>query len=1178
MKDREIRKILINYILASNSKVRIYQEKSIGDSICDVMTVTDTLTGYEIKSDSDDYSRLDRQIEAYNEFFDRNYLVVTEGRRESAVERIPAFWGIIIIQQDNVEVLRKAVVNRKVSRQSQLDVLWKLELKNILVKNSMSMYAQKSKEYIIGRIIEHVDHEVLGEQIASELYNRDYSVYNACDLTIRNETVINPMSELLERIVEDDTNSISLDQWIGLYSKAKEIQGRNEKKFSEKPKVLTTHNIKYTDIEVALGVPWISVDIVNDFVAALLNINDLVRYEPVTGTWTILNKRNYNYLSNCSAKYGIQRYNALFIIEATLNLREIKLYNEKGKYDEADTIAALEKQKLITEEFRKWIWQDEDRIWEVEEAYNRMFDDLKRKNYDGSKMSFPEMAEGFELYDYQKDAVQRIINEKNTLLAFDVGSGKTYIMIAAAMTMRRMGLSRKNMFVVPNNIVGQWEKIFTDLYPKAKLLTIEPRSFKPELREKIVIQMRDGDYDGIIIAYSCFEMIPLSVNYISDKMQESLGKLDNAVHNLKTYDSRTTAIRREKEYIRKLAKELIDNIETNHLPVTFDELEINTIFLDEAHNFKNIPIRTSMRTLRGINTKGSSKCLDMLRKIYCVQEQNSGRGAVLATGTPLCNSISDTYVMQMYVQHDELEKRKLHIFDNWIKTFAEMENVCEIDVSVTKFRFVRRFSRFYNLTELSLLFSQAAVFHAVDSKDGIPLFEDYHKVIIKKNASLTDYMHSLGERTDLIREKKVDRHVDNMLKVSTDGRKAALDLSLVGKTQFYDDTSKLKRCTDEVMKIYSSYKGTSQIIFCDYSTPKASDFSVYSKLKEILIQKGIPNKEIAFIHNYNTEEKKIKLYQRFNEGVVRILIGSTFKLGIGANVQTKLKAIHHLDVPWRPADMIQREGRILRRGNENEEVFIFRYIAEGSFDAYSWQILETKQRFISQFLSGTGYQRSVSDLESNVLSYGEVKAIALSSPLMKMLAEKENELRSLRILSSKHAAMKNDLQKEYDDISIELVRLKEKIADAEENAKYMNSVSKNELQNISKQYKDKFNHDFEVGQCEMSILKYTVRTPEYQDENKPFFLLCSGDIQYAVEAGDITERRMQRLIRFLNSFDKTANKLKERYDKLLLRQSEIKKTQKNHNPYLEQIHVCENEVEKIRAELKIDGKSRIIGQ
>ena len=876
--------------------------------------------GTPCKSDLDNYERLPKQIEAYNQFFDKNYLVVSEKYRVSASDNIPRDWGIICISNDSVEIVREPLLIYKYSRCKQLSILWKLELKNLLVKNNMPMYAQKDKNFIADRIAEYVPPQLLGEQIAMELLHRDYSIYDARDYSIyhKQEEPL-PVLEIMDMLSEKNLTDFTLDQWINIYQQANKVKKEKERIYQEPIPEREEHEIPYTDIEVSLGVPWVDINIIEEFMYHLLNqrnwgVRRYVSYEEITGSWNIHEKKHLGEGNvNAEVKYGLKRYNALYILEATLNLREIKLYDGGTIYNERDTLAALEKQKLIQEEFKNWIWENEDRRWQVEEANNKLFSRYELQHYDGSHLTFPEMNPEFELFPYQKDAVQKIIESKNTLLAFDVGAGKTFIMIAAAMKMRREGISRKNMFVVPNHIVGQWEKIFSELYPNAKILAIEPKSYKPDMRNKVLKQIQEGDYDGIIIAYSCFEMIPLSVNSVLDNMNQQLGRLEEAVAKLRNRSGYTmwgeTPISQEKQYIRKLTDEFLKSMyTTGSSQITFDMLEINTLFVDEAHNYKNIPIRTKLKNLNGINTKGSSKCLDLLHKIRLIQQNNDGRGVVFATGTPLCNSIADAYAMQMYLQYDELQKSHLDVFDNWVKTFALPEQLCEIDVDTSKYRFVRRFVKFFNLPELSRMFSQVAIFHAVNNKESLPEFEGYTDVVIKKYDELTDYMSELCKRTERIRTGEVDRKFDNMLKVSTDGRKAALDLKLVGKEQPYNQNSKVYNCVKNVIELYEEYPSTTQLIFCDYSTPKGADFSVYKELKEKLIEEGVPAKEIAFIHNYQTESRKVELFRKFNAGEMRILIGSTFKLGIGANVQLKLKAIHHLDVPWRPADV----GRILR--------------------------------------------------------------------------------------------------------------------------------------------------------------------------------------------------------------------------------------------------------------------------
>lgn len=1176
MNDKSIRQILISFLLSQDSKLRIYQEKPIGVSVCDLMAVSEILTGYEIKSDADDLRRLERQVEAYDRFFDKNYIVVGESHISEVLGKVPLYWGIVVITEDSVYIRRKAMQNRNVSRRSQLSILWKLELKNLLVKNGMPMYANKSKDFICGKIAEVCEPKMLGEQIAYELKTRDYGIYNAVDPTVTAQVESqhsgSALVELIDSVAETDSDEFTLDKWIKLYSRINSIRKEKQEAFRQPVKDRPAHKIKYEDIEVSLGVPWISEGIINDFARHIIGRDiscSIVSYEPITGNWAIRYKRDYDRYISCTKTYGTKKYNAMRILEATLNVREIRIYDSDNKFDEAETIAVLEKQKLIVEEFRRWIWQDEDRIWEIEEAYNNMFAELEKPVCDGSKLSFPEMSPKYRLYDYQKDAVERIINERNTLLAFDVGAGKTYIMIAAAMKMRSMGISRKNMFVVPNSIVGQWEKIFTELYPKAKLLAIEPKAFKPELRSKILTQMRDGDYDGIIIAYSCFEMIPLSEQYMIDRMQHKIKKLkDDISTDTNTHYDWYAVREREEKYIKNQTSDYMKHSDTAMYDVYFEDLEVNTLFIDEAHNFKNLPLRTKLKNINGINTKGSQKCYDMLMKVRCVQERNGGKGAVLATGTPLCNSISDAYVMQMFVQYDELEKRSLHIFDNWVKTFAEPEQVCEIDVDTSKFRIIKRFSRFFNLPQLSLLFSQAAIFYAVGGNGDIPEFEDYDEVIIEKHAALSDYMKELCKRTEMIRKKLVDRSRDNMLKVSTDGRKAALDLNLVGQEQVYDESSKVRRCADEALRIYNKYLGCSQLIFCDYSTPKTISFNVYSKLKELLTAGGIPKGEIAFIHSYKTEERRLELFRKVNEGTVRILIGSTFKLGIGANVQRKLKAIHHLDVPWRPADMVQREGRILRQGNENKQIRIFRYISEGSFDAYSWQILETKQRFISQFLSGSTYQKSAPDLESNVLSYGEVKALALDSPWMKDFAEKQNELRNLQILRAKHFADEKELEKEKDDIPQQLERLDKKLADAKANKLRMQAVSPEEFKQVYQQHKDVFDSEYLNSERIISLLGFKIKPPVFQDSVHPFVILCSDSEGYTVEMGNSAAGNIRRIINFVKDFDKTIEQLNKRKTELTERLLQLGSVMAESDPYREQIRQCELELEELRRRIE----------
>lgn len=1195
MNAQEIKNILIAYLKAANREVRIYQEKSIGDAVCDLMAVTDCLTGYEIKSDLDNYQRLDHQITAYDRFFEKCYIVVGGRHLKSVGQKVPSRWGIITIQSDQVTVNRPARAGNPACA-TQLSVLWKLELSNLLTKAGLPPYTYKSKRYIIDRIVEHLDKAEIKRHVAYELMHRDYALFDAKDYSLHfggaGETGDGspavsglPAEEIVDTLSEQDFEEMTLDRWIAMYAQAKELQKSKEDLNRERTAPRTRPDIPYTDIEVSLGVPWVSRKIIDDFCYVLRTGDEkfaerrhwahrIISYEPLTGYWYVEDKQRtaywYGDKTRLERTYGLPSYNALYILEATLNLREIR------RKTKAETLAALEKQEAIENLFKEWVWQDEDRRWEIEDAYNKLFQGCQAKEYSGRELKFPEMGPDVTLFDYQKDAVMRVISEKNTLLAFDVGAGKTYIMIAAAMKMRQEGRSRKNLFVVPNHIVGQWELIFKQMYPAAKVLAVDPAAFRPQLRQKVLGQIQRGDYDGIIMAYSCFEMIPLSEKYLMEQMERKLRELDASLPGRNPgihFPGIGASVERERNYLKKQIFDLISTLEDYTEAITFDQLEVNTLFVDEAHNFKNIPLQSNLRGISGVNITGSQKCLEMLHKVRCVQENNQGRGVVFATGTPLCNSISDTYAMQMYLQYDEMKEMHLDRFDNWVKSFAKPERVCEIDVDTSKYRFVLRFARFFNLPELSGMFSQIAAFHAVDDKEGIPRLERYSDVILPRNAALQSYMDQLCLRAEEIRERRMDKTKDNMLKVSTDGRKAALDLRLVNQEQPGGEISKVWRCVQQVMGIYKEYNGCSQIIFCDYSTPKAEYFNIYDELKQELMKQGVPSKEIAFIHSCRSEAEKVQLFEEVNCGVVRILLGSTFKLGIGANVQTQLKAVHHLDVPWRPSDMVQREGRILRRGNRYQEIKIFRYIAEGSFDSYSWQLLETKQRFISQFLSGSEYQRSASDLEENVLTYAQVKALAISQPLMKVLAEKENELRRLQMLSDHHIHTQEAQRQAIAEQEEQLAILKGRLAAAGQNASYVGSIPEDGFQAAYRNLKAILTEDVILGRTasppELSVLGFEIAIPGAQQQNakKPYIVLSRNGADYPIEMGPSSGGNARRVVNFLKRFHELPKRIGEQRDECLREIERLKELSQETNPYLDNMRSLEKEITRIRSKI-----------
>lgn len=1201
MQDKEIRKILIEYLKIKHKEYRIYQEKSIGSSICDLMLVTDKLTGFEIKSDSDNYERLPRQVTAYNQFFDENYIVVGMSHAKTVDSRLPEEWGILAINQYSIEVVREAKSNKMVKRSKQLSILWKLELKNILIKNHLPLYAQKEKPYLCEKLSTEVNPQVLGGQIAEELLNRDYSVFDAEDYTIKSgkaedkteerlTEILFPADEMIDRLSEENLAEFTLDKWMSIYKRAVEKQNLKKERTQQieqeqRRRQKTIHKIPYTDIEVSLGVPWVSADVISQFAIEVFQVTQqyyykfdnflkthypdkkipIVQHEKITGYWHVEKYKSFHH-KELESIYGTKRFNAMQILECILNLRQIKIH-DGTEFNEMETLAALEKQKAIQDAFKEWIWKDEDRCWEVEEAYNNLFGEYESTVYDGSGIEFAGMTSDIELFDYQKNAVQKILTTPNTLLSFDVGAGKTYIMIAAAMEMRKSGLSRKNMFIVPNNIVGQWEKMFTDLYPQAKVLTVEPKSFTSEKRRKVLSQIQKGDYDGIIMAYSCFEMIPISTTYLIDDMNSSLRSFQGRIEELRhqVFPNASKTIQNEIQYIKKLMDDLIECVgTTSQSELSFNDLDINTLFVDEAHNFKNIPLRTTMRNLRGINTQGSKKCLEMLKKVHIVQENNGGRGVVFATGTPLCNSISDTFAMQCYLQYDELKKKGLDRFDNWVKTFARPEEVCEIDVDTSGFRLVQRFTKFFNLPELSKMFGQISIFHNV-AQEGLPKLLGYSDIVIEKSAELDTYMKEIYERTEAIRAGKVDRKKDNMLKISTDGRKAALSLALVDRSQAYDENCKLWHCVQNVLDIYQNNANCSQLIFCDYSTPKLSTYSVYKELKERLEECSIPSNEIAFIHSCKNEEQKVKLYDAVNAGTVRILIGSTFKLGIGANVQTKLKAIHHLDVPWRPADMVQREGRILRRGNENEEINIFRYIVEGSFDSYSWQILQTKQHFISQFLSGHNTTRSIEDFDNDELNYAQVKALALSEPLMREYVEKENELRNARMILRQEIEQKGSVKREIIRNEEELLQLQAQIKKTELNAIYI-AEHISDIQEDITSFGELITNQYLFASPHVAIAtmgEFQIYVPQNQVEKKPYVIIQRCGVEYYLEVGNSVNGNKSRFAHFFLKFDTQLLNRKKRIEELNKRIKELGEQLEYSSLMPKKIQRLEKEIENI---------------
>lgn len=999
---------------------------------------------------------------------------------------------------------------------------------------------------------------------------------------------------------------------------AKEADKEYNGYFSENIKAIEKvipPTVATNDIYITLGSPWVPADIIDDFILHLFGDpfkHDRSRYnqavidrmmeswktihDEITGTWEIPCKSRYNDSVSVSNTYGTDKLEALYILEKTLNMQTIAVKDKiccatnasgvKRVINKAETAAAIEKQQKLIKEFQKWVWEDDARKERLERIFENKFSCIRRRIFDGSFLRFPDMSAQINLYPYQKDAVARIIFTPNTLLAHDVGAGKTYVMIAAAMEMRRMGLSEKNMFVVPNNIVGQWKNIFHEMYPSADILCVDPKSFAPSKRESILERIRDNDFDGIIIAYSCFEQIPLSKGYYQNLLideqkhiAEIAGKKNKA----------TSRLKKKQAAVSKALSELSVAMDDLYNGVYFDELGITRLFVDEAHNFKNVPFETKTNNVLGINSTGSKRCQDMMDKVHMIQKKNDGKGVVLATGTPITNSITDAYIMQQYLQSGELGMLDLQSFDSWIGMFAERVTKFEVDVDTSTYRLATRFAKFHNLPELTSLLSSVADFHQVDESAGIPAFDGYNDALVSKTPAFAAYLADISTRADNVRKGRISRKDDNMLKITTDGRKAALDLRLVDPNAVFTYQSKVARCVENVADIYfrTTSRKSAQIIFCDASTPKAG-FNIYTELKDRLVLHGVPESKIAFVHDAETETKRSLLFAKVRSGDIRILIGSTYKLGLGVNVQERLIALHHIDVPWRPADMTQREGRILRRGNTNSKVYIYRYITEGSFDAYSWQLLETKQRFISELLSGSLTERSGTDIADTVLDYAEVKALAVGNPLVKQRVEAANELTRYMALQSKLVESRIRLEKELLEMpgqihnQIDLIEYcKQDLAFYTEWRKINPPVEDSKLKKEEAE-KRKTLREF-IGTAirehvletkEKTLISYrgfAIVLPANMTLEKPYVWLKKSG-KYYVELGDTDIGNLIRIDNYLDSLGDHLGKLMLNLEKLREKEKDIRVELSKDESYTDQIETYKNKVKKLDKKLGVNKK------
>ena len=705
---------------------------------------------------------------------------------------------------------------------------------------------------------------------------------------------------------------------------------------------------------------------------------------------------------------------------------------------------------MIKEAFKEWIFRDIDRREALCKKYNEIFNSIRPREYDGSHIQFVGMTPEITLMPHQKNAVAHVLYGGNTLLAHCVGAGKTFQMIAAGMESKRLGLSQKNLYVVPNHLTEQWGSDFLRLYPGANVLVSTKKDFEPANRKKFCSRIATGDYDAIIIGHSQFERIPLSKERQIAMIEQQIEEIMLAIEEAQSDDSPRYTIKqmeRTRKGLEKRLEKLNDDTRKDDV-VTFEQLGVDRLFVDESHFYKNLFLYTKMRNIAGIAQTDAQKSSDMFMKCRYMDELTGGKGVTFATGTPVSNSMTELYTIMRYLQYDTLQKLQLGHFDSWAATFGETVTAVELSPEGTGYRAKTRFARFFNLPELISLFKESADIQTADMLH-LPVPEaEYINEVLKPSEEQQELVAAFGERAEIVRSGGVDASVDNMLKITNDGRKCALDQRLINDMLPDYEDSKINRCVENTFSIWEETKEqlSTQLIFCDLSTPKNDgSFNVYDDIREKLVTKGIPKEEIVFIHEAGTETKKAELFAKVRSGQVRVLLGSTPKLGAGTNIQDRLIALHHLDCPWKPADLEQQEGRILRQGNQNKKVKIFRYVTENTFDAYMWQILENKQKFISQIMTSKSPVRACEDVDDTALSYAEIKALATGNPYIKEKMDLDIQVSKLKLLKANHTSQKykleTDIAKNY---PMQIAAQKERLAGLRSDAEAVRPIFENE--------------------------------------------------------------------------------------------------------------------------------------
>ena len=970
-------------------------------------------------------------------------------------------------------------------------------------------------------------------------------------------------------------------------------------------------DLSASEISVRLGSTWIPPEDIKVFIEYLLNPSNYacqninVHYNEATSEWWIEGKNYDKYNIKATNTYGTGRASAYKIIEDSLNLKDTRIYDyyedENGKrvaeLNKKETAIAQAKQEQIKLAFEEWIWKDPERRERLTKIYNERFNSIRPREYDGSHISFDGMNPEITLRKHQVNAIARILYGGNTLLAHEVGAGKTFEMVAAAMESKRLGLCNKSLFVVPNHIVEQFGQEFLQLYPSANVLVTTKKDFETANRKKFCSRIATGDYDAIIISHSQFEKIPMSVERQVTIIQKQIEDITLGIQDLKNNNGERFSIKQMEKTKKSLETRLAKLNDTSRKDdvVTFEELGVDRIFVDEAHYYKNLFLYTKMRNVGGIAQTEAQKSSDLFMKCRYLDELTGGKGVIFATGTPISNSMVELYTMQRYLQYGELEKRHLQQFDAWASTFGETVTAIELSPEGTGYRAKTRFAKFFNLPELMALFKEVADIQTSEMLNLPVPKANYHNVVIEPSEIQKELVKDLSERAEKIRNRMVDSSVDNMLKITNDGRKLALDQRLTNDMLEDFEHSKVATCADNIYSIWDKTNDdkSAQLVFCDLSTPhNDGKFNVYDDLKTKLIDRGIPEEEIAFIHDANTDARKQELFNKVRRGQVRVLIGSTQKMGAGTNCQDRLIALHDLDCPWRPSDLIQRSGRIIRQGNKNPEVDIYRYVTEGTFDAYLYQLVENKQRFISQIMTSKTPVRFAEDIDETALSYAEIKALAAGNPDIIEKTELDTQVAKLKLLKQNYLSEKYELEdkviKYYPN---EIKRLENRIEDMKEDIELFNNnnTPDNSFEKMNIKGTD-FTERKEAGEKIIEICK-SMTNPEpleigeykgfkiilsFDTMDRKFYASMKNNLSYKTELGSDPSGNITRIDNVLNGIETRLSSVENNLEDTKKNYESAKKEIEKPFPQEEELKTKSKRLDELNIKLNLNNKDKEI--